>query len=224
MVFQLNDNPFIFPDPHYGEEDGLLAVGGDLSPQRLLTAYSNGIFPWFGFREREEIMWWCPLRRFVIFPHEVHISHSMRQLLKKGIYYYTTNKAFSQVIENCSKVNDRINQRGAWLGEDMINAYTELHKLGFAHSVEIWDKDNNLVGGLYGVTIRNVFIGESMFSKVPNGSKLALIALGQNLPSDCIIDCQLETDHLKSMGGQYISYEEYLKYLIPNEKQESNEE
>lgn len=215
MLFRLlDDQPNIFPDPHYGEEDGLIAIGGDLSPERLITAYNNGIFPWYGYKENEDIMWWCPLDRFVIFPEEIHISHSMRQLIKKGTYETTINQAFDKVIENCSKADKRNEQVGAWLGNDMINAYKKMYELGLAASIEVWDKDGNLVGGLYGININNNFFGESMFSLVPNASKLALIYLAEQLkPFGGIIDCQFETAHLLSMGGRHITYDEYMKYL-----------
>lgn len=215
MLFRLlDDKPNIFPDPHFGEEDGLIAIGGDLSPERLITAYNNGIFPWYGYKENEDIMWWCPLDRFVIFPEEIHISHSMRQLIKKGTYETTINQAFEKVIENCSKTDKRNEQVGAWLGDDMINAYKKMYELGFAASVEVWDKEDNLVGGLYGININNNFFGESMFSLVPNASKLALIYLAEQLkPFGGIIDCQFETAHLLSMGGKHITYDEYMKYL-----------
>lgn len=212
MVFQLSDK-IEFPDPRLGEENGFFAVGGDLSTERLLLAYSYGIFPWFAFR-KGEIHWFCPMQRFVIFPNEIHVSHSMRTLLRKDKYRVTINKAFEQVIRNCSTVDNRFDHEYAWLGEDIIKAYTELHNMGYAASVEVWEGDR-LVGGLYGVTSGKVFVGESMFSLVPNGSKIALIylAIALRKNSDVIIDCQIENPHLKSMGGRYISYEEYLKYL-----------
>lgn len=214
MVWQLTENPTLFPDPHYGEKDGLIAVGGDLSVERLVFAYSNGIFPWYGFRENDEILWWCPLDRFVIFPSEIHISHSLRQLMNKDTYHLTVNQAFDQVIRNCSKADGRDRLMGAWLGNDMIEAYRKLHQLSLAASVEVWDKEGNLVGGLYGVNIGNNFFGESMFSLAPSASKLALIHLARILESTGgIIDCQFETAHLKSMGGRHISYEEYMTYL-----------
>ncbi len=211
MVFQLDDNDIWFPSPELGDDDGLLAVGGDLSTERLLLAYSNGIFPWYSFRD-ETIRWWCPLERFVIFPDEIHVSHSMRTLINKEKYDITINSNFEEVIKNCSKL--RIDLDGAWLGPDMIEAYTKLHNEGYAASVEVWE-GNKLVGGLYGVTIGKCFFGESMFSLVPSASKLALIALAQFLNENgCIlIDCQFETEHLRSMGGRYIDYEEYIKYL-----------
>lgn len=218
MVFQLDDR-LVFPDPHYGEPDGLLAVGGDLSVDRLLLAYSNGIFPWYSFRDCEEIHWYCPMRRFVIFPNEIHISHSMRTLINRGQYLVSINNDFEGVIRQCSQL--RINEMGAWLGEDMIRAYTELHHQNLAASVEVWEEDaasatgHRLVGGLYGVNLGGAFFGESMFSLVPNASKLALISLAQFLEKNggVLIDCQLETPHLRSMGGRFISYEDYMKIL-----------
>lgn len=215
MIYRLSDDPRLFPNPYEGEEDGLLAVGGDLSPIRLLTAYLNGIFPWYGFNEREEILWWCPLDRFVIFPNEIHISHSMRQLIRRGVYRATINEAFGQVIRQCSNVSDRHKMRGAWLGQDMIDAYTRLHDMGYANSVEVWDEDNNLIGGLYGVQLGCNFFGESMFSLKANASKFALIHLAQHLaPHGGLIDCQFETPHLLSMGGRHISYDEYIEHII----------
>lgn len=217
MIWRLTEDPTLFPNPYNGEEDGLIAVGGDLSPKRLFYAYRNGIFPWYGFREHKDILWWCPLERFVIFPKEIHISHSMRQIIRKGEFKATHNKAFDKVIENCSKADERYSQVGAWLGEDMIQAYKNMFELGLAESVEVWDKNNNLIGGLYGICISNNFIGESMFSLVPNASKFALIYLAQKMSNhECIIDCQIETKHLKSMGGKYIPYNEYMVYMRKN--------
>lgn len=210
MIYRLSDR-IAFPDPRSGEPDGLFAVGGDLSIDRLLLAYSNGIFPWYSFRN-EEIMWWCPMQRFVIFPDEIHVSHSMRTLINKNKYRLSINEDFEGVIENCSSM--RINEEGAWLGEDMKRAYTELFHQGFAASVEVWDGER-LVGGLYGVNIGRAFFGESMFSLVPSASKLALIYLARLFSKNggLIIDCQLETPHLKSMGGRFISYDEYMEIL-----------
>lgn len=210
MVFQLS-NRIAFPDPHLGEEDGLLAVGGDLSIDRLLLAYSNGIFPWYAFRD-EVIQWWCPMQRFVIFPDKIHISHSMRTLIRKGRYHLSMNKAFPDVIRNCGKLRE--DMEGAWLGPQIIEAYTRLYEQGFAASVEVWEEDR-LVGGLYGVVIGRCFFGESMFSLAPSASKLALIFLAQTLKNvgGVMIDCQFETPHLKTMGGEYITYEEYMKYV-----------
>ena len=212
MVILLDDDIW-FPSPYGGDPDGLIAYGGDLKIDRLLLAYSNGIFPWFSFRD-SDIMWWCPLDRFVIFPNKIHISHSMRTLINKGTYSITLNNDFKGVIENCSRANNRYDQPGAWLGKKMIEAYTELYNQGFAASIEVYEGDE-LVGGLYGVNIGKCFIGESMFSLRPNASKLALIYLAQvlELNGGLLIDCQLETPHLRSMGGEHITYEEYMKYL-----------
>lgn len=212
MVYQLDEKVLAFPDPHFGEKDGLIAVGGDLSIDRLLLAYSYGIFPWYSFKN-EPIMWWCPMKRFVIFPEEIHISHSMKQLMKSDRYRITVNEAFRDVMINCGKAEGRNEMEGAWLGDNMIEAYTQLHEQGFAASVEVWD-DDRLVGGLYGVNIGNSFFGESMFSLEPNTSKLALITLAMLMEdSGGIIDCQFETSHLKSMGGRYITYEEYMDII-----------
>lgn len=213
MVFALDKDKVVFPDPHLADSDeGLLAIGGDLTPEWLLTAYSHGIFPWFSYKD-QPVCWYCPQDRFVIFPDEIHISHSMRQLINKGQYEVTFNKTFDEVIEGCSKAQGRNIMEGAWLGGRMIPAYKKLHELGFATSVEVWEKDQ-LVGGLYGVTIGKNFFGESMFSLVPNASKLALIALAITLQgTDGLIDCQFETPHLLSMGGRHISYDAYTEIL-----------
>ena len=212
-VYQLDHNLW-FPDPHLGEEDGLVAVGGDLSVDRLLLAYSNGFFPWFSFRDYKEPLWFCPLQRFVIFTNEIHVSHSMQQLLKKNPYRITINKDFEGVMRGCATAQNRNELEGAWLGPDIIKAYTELYRQGFAASVEVWE-GSQLVGGLYGVTLGKVFFGESMFSLVPNASKLALIFLARMLEAHGgrLIDCQFETPHLRTMGGRHIPYEEYMKII-----------
>jgi leucyl/phenylalanyl-tRNA--protein transferase len=212
-VFRL-DKQLRFPDPHLGEEDGLVAVGGDLSVDRLLFAYSYGFFPWFSFRDQKEPLWYCPLQRFVIFPEEIHVSHSMRQMMKTTSLRMTINQDFEGVISGCSTAQNRNQEEGAWLGPEIMMAYTELHRQGFAASVEVWD-DERLVGGLYGVNLGSSFFGESMFSLVPSASKLALIFLARTFGAlgGKLIDCQFETPHLKSMGGRFISYEEYLKII-----------
>ena len=224
MIIQLDDKLW-FPDPHFGEEDGCIAVGGDLSVDRLLLAYSYGIFPWYAFRYDDPV-WYCPMQRFVIFPEEIHISHSMRTLMNKDKYRMSINEAFGSVINTCGQL--RINEDYAWLGPEMTEAYKELHRQGFASSVEVWEKldkpmtlhngtviSERFVGGLYGVTIGKAFFGESMCSLVPNASKLALIHLAKVMQQNGgrLIDCQLETAHLKSMGGRYIPYDEYLKII-----------
>jgi len=219
MVWQLNDGLW-FPDPHLGEDDGLVAIGGDLSVQRLLLAYSRGFFPWYAFSMESEPHWYCPLQRYVIFPEEIHISHSMRQLMHQEKYEITANQDFEAVIRGCSTAQGRNDENGAWLGPDIIEAYTKLHDMGYAASIEVWEPDDSkngrrLVGGLYGVTMRRAFFGESMFSMVPNASKLALIFLAKAMQrtKGIFIDCQFETPHLKSMGGRHISYEQYMELL-----------
>ena len=217
-VYQLDDDLW-FPDPHGGEENGLVAIGGDLSVDRLLLAYSNGFFPWFSYKDQKEPLWYCPLQRFVIFPNEIHVSHSMQQLINKHQYEVTINQDFEGVIKCCATAQNRNQENGAWLGPDIIQAYTELYRQRFAASVEVWEKgkdnDRLLVGGLYGVNIGSSFFGESMFSLLPNTSKLALIYLArtfENLGGN-LIDCQLETPHLRSMGGRFIPYEEYIQII-----------
>ncbi len=212
-VWQLDEDLW-FPDPYTGEDSGLVAVGGDLSVERLLLAYDNGFFPWYSFNLDSEPLWYCPLQRYVIFPDEIHVSHSMRQLMKQNKYEVTVNRDFDGVIRGCQTAQGRDKDLQAWLGPDIIEAYTRLHSLGYAASVEVWEQQR-LVGGLYGVTLRNAFFGESMFSLVPSASKLALIYLAKAMASvgGCFIDCQFETPHFKSMGGRYISYKEYMEIL-----------
>ena len=219
-VWQLDDELW-FPNPRWGEDDGLVAIGGDLSVERLLLAYSNGFFPWYAFKMEHEPHWYCPLNRFVIFPSEIHVSHSMRQFLRQQKYEVTVNQDFEGVINGCSVAQSRNEEDAAWLGPDIIEAFTKLHHLGYASSVEVWEPSDTeqgrrLVGGLYGVTLRKAFFGESMFSLVPNASKLALVYLAKALENigGHFIDCQFETPFFKSMGGRYISYDEYMKILI----------
>jgi leucyl/phenylalanyl-tRNA--protein transferase len=198
-----------FPDVSEASLDGLLAVGGDLSPERLLYAYQNGIFPWF--EDTEPILWWSPDPRFVLFPDDLKVSKSMKQLLKKNQFKVTENKAFKDVIENCAEAK-REGQQGTWITDKMIEAYMKLHKLGYAKSVEVWQNDE-LVGGLYGIVIGNdVFCGESMFAKVSNASKVGFITFIQN-SNYKLIDCQLHTKHLESLGGKHIPRLEFVKYL-----------
>ena len=221
-VYQLDDDLW-FPDPRNGEESGLVAIGGDLSVERLVLAYCNGFFPWYAFRSSHAPHWYCPMDRFVIFPEKIHISHSMKQLMRQGKYHITFNQAFEHVLEGCARSNGRSSEMGAWLGQDMKNAYMKLHDEGVAASLEVWEPQSEeaekdkyrLVGGLYGVSLRNAFFGESMFSLVPNASKLALICLAKILEQTggLFIDCQFETPHLKSMGGEHISYDRYMDIL-----------
>lgn len=209
-IFKLRDDSYAFPDPELAEDNGLLAIGGDLSPVRLLNAYINGIFPWYN--EGEPIMWWCPHERFVIIPSEIHISKSMKKFIKSTSLRITFDTAFAEVIHSCRSMRE--NKEGTWITDDMEEAYNELFMLGFASSCEVW-QDSELVGGLYGVKIGRCFFGESMFSKVENASKLALISLARELDKNNFefIDCQLHTDHLESMGGRYISYNEYITMI-----------
>ena len=198
-----------FPDVSEASADGLLAIGGDLSPERLLYAYSKGIFPWF--QDEEPILWWSPDPRFVLFPKDLKVSKSMKQILKKDLFKVTENKAFKAVIENCA-IAKRKDQNGTWITEEMKQAYLKLHHLGYAKSVEVWQNDQ-LVGGLYGIEINeNVFCGESMYSKVSNASKVGLITFIQNSNYQ-LIDCQLHTKHLESLGAKHISRLDFINYL-----------
>ena len=208
MVFRLPEDEIVFPNPALADQDGLLAVGGDLSIERLLLAYHNGIFPWFS--EDDPICWYSPHERCVIYPAEVKISKSMGKVLKSGMFVVTFNRAFKEVIINCAKVG-RKDQPGTWITKEMQDAYIRLHEQGYAKSVEVW-KDNVLVGGLYGVEIGDVFCGESMFSLVSNASKTALVWLCQTNKFK-LIDCQLPNDHLMSLGAEMISREEYNEVL-----------
>ncbi|WP_179021665.1 leucyl/phenylalanyl-tRNA--protein transferase [Winogradskyella forsetii] len=200
-----------FPDVSKASADGLLAIGGDLSPERLLFAYSKGIFPWF--QDEEPILWWSPDPRFVLFPEDLKVSKSMKQVLKKDAFTVTTNKAFKTVVENCAFAK-RSDQYGTWITEDMIIAYEKLHRLGYAKSIEVWQNEK-LVGGLYGIEINDkVFCGESMFTKVSNASKVGFITFIQN-SSYQLIDCQLHTKHLESLGAKNMPRNEFIKYLKP---------
>lgn len=211
MVFKLDDNKIVFPDPGLADPDGLLAIGGDLRPERLILAYKNGIFPWFS--EGEPICWYAPGERCVIFPENVVVSKSMARVLKLKQFELTYDQSFKAVVESCAKI-DRKEQAGTWITKDMQTAYMELYRRGYAHSVEVW-QDGELVGGLYGVHINNVFCGESMFSKVSNASKAALIWLCQTRDFR-MIDCQLPNSHLLSLGAEMISNESYLSWLKAN--------
>ncbi len=207
MIFRL-DERLIFPDPTLAEDDGLLAFEGDLSPERLMLAYQNGIFPWYG--DGSPILWYAPHERFVLYPEELRIAKSMRQVMRSGKFSLTFDQNFSSVIKECA-VAYREGQDGTWITDDMQQAYIKLHELGKAHSVEVWFEDE-LVGGLYGVEVGRVFCGESMFAKMSNASKLALIWLCQ-IGKYELIDCQVHTDHLASMGAKMIGRDEYLEIL-----------
>ena len=207
----LLSNELYFPPVTEADEEGILAIGGDLSTQRLLLAYRNGIFPWY--TDDEPIIWWCPNPRFVLFPDEIKISKSMRAFLKKQTYSFTINNCFNNVIKNCKTIN-REGQSGTWISEEVIDAYTNLHNLGYALSAETW-KNNKLVGGLYGVKMGNIFFGESMFSLSPNASKFAFIQLVQHLKNEGVklIDCQVYTNHLESLGAKMIDRNDFMRLL-----------
>ncbi|QEC76945.1 leucyl/phenylalanyl-tRNA--protein transferase [Mucilaginibacter ginsenosidivorax] len=207
MIFRL-DERLLFPEPDLAEPDGLLAVGGDLSTQRLLLAYQNGIFPWYS--DDSPILWYSPHERFVLYPDELKISKSMRQVLHSNRFRVTTNTCFADVIRACSTA-PREGQDGTWITDDMQAAYISMNAEGYAHSVEVWEQ-GQLVGGLYGVWVGDVFCGESMFSKVSNASKTALIYLCQTNKFK-LIDCQVHTNHLESMGARMISREQYIAVL-----------
>ncbi|MGI4020715.1 MAG: leucyl/phenylalanyl-tRNA--protein transferase [Janthinobacterium lividum] len=207
MIFQL-DNRLIFPNPELAEPDGLLAIGGDLSAERLINAYANGIFPWYS--DDEPILWYSPHERFVLFPNQLKISKSMRKVLQSNQFSVTFNQDFAAVIRACASVF-RDGQNGTWITDEMENAYLQLHQQGKAHSVEVW-QNNELVGGLYGVEINAIFCGESMFSKVSNASKTALINLCRQKKYQ-LIDCQMYTEHLESLGAKMISRKEFQQFL-----------
>ncbi|RMZ51063.1 leucyl/phenylalanyl-tRNA--protein transferase [Flavobacteriaceae bacterium PRS1] len=197
-----------FPNVNEANKDGLLAIGGDLSSERLLLAYKSGIFPWF--ENYEPILWWSPDPRFVLFPEKLKVSKSMKQVLRNSSYVVTINKAFKDVILQCSKTK-REGQKGTWISKSMINAYTKLHELGYAKSVEVWENEN-LVAGFYGIDLGNIFCGESMFTKMSNASKIGLITFIQN-SNYKLIDCQVYTQHLESLGAEDIPRTKFLEYF-----------
>jgi leucyl/phenylalanyl-tRNA--protein transferase len=203
-----------FPPLQTADEDGLLAMGGDLSTERLLLAYRSGIFPWYN--EDEPICWWSPSPRFVLYPNELKVSSSMKTILQNGKYRFTTNRAFEQVIKNCKTVS-RHGQDGTWISHAMQKAYTTLHELGYAQSAETW-QDGELIGGLYGIRLGNIFFGESMFSLKPNASKFAFINYVRQLQKENVqlIDCQLHTLHLESLGARMIPRELFTEILVTN--------
>ena len=201
----------VFPNVVTANPDGIIAIGGDLSPERLLLAYKSGIFPWYS--EGEPIVWYSPDPRMVLYPKKLKISKSMRSILKKGKFKITYNKNFEEVISSCKTIF-RKGQPGTWITEEMQKAYIKLHKIGIAKSVEVW-QDNELVGGLYGIDLGHVFCGESMFSKISNSSKLAFIHLVQKCEKENykIIDCQVYNNHLASLGAEEIPRKEFIKLL-----------
>jgi len=209
-IFRLT-NEIIFPNPELSEKDGLLAIGGDLSLERLILAYCNGIFPWYN--EGEPILWWCPKPRFILITDEIKISKSMKKIIKKEMFHVTFNKDFYGVISNCKDIRED-NNEGTWINNDMKKAYMNLFNKGYAMSVETY-LNNELVGGLYGVKIGKCFFGESMFSKVSNASKIALIKLAEKLKNEnfIFIDCQMHTKHLESMGGKFVEWATFKELL-----------
>lgn len=203
----------IFPHPKFADEKGLLAFGGDLSVERLKVAYQNGIFPWY--EEGQPILWWSPDPRMVLFPENLKISKSMKKLFKDKSFRVTYNEGFEYVIRKCSSIN-RDRQDGTWITEDMIESYIKLHKAGLAKSVEVW-KNDDIVGGLYGILLKEkkVFCGESMFTEMDNASKYGFITLVKNMEKNGIrlIDCQVYTKHLESLGAEEISRHNFLTIL-----------
>ena len=212
MAYFLDKNEIAFPDPeHYHPESGLLAIGGDYSLERLILAYQNGIFPWSD--TEENILWWSPDPRFVLFPSEIKISKSMRKILKDQIFSFTENKCFETVINHCKTIH-RPGQEGTWLSNKLKKSFIQLHQLGMAKSIEVWQNDE-LVGGLYGIQIGKVFCGESMFAKVSNASKAGFIQFVQKENLE-LVDCQIHSEHLESLGATMISKLDYLKILKRN--------
>jgi leucyl/phenylalanyl-tRNA--protein transferase len=200
-----------FPPVYEASSEGILAVGGDLSPERLLLAYKSGIFPWFN--PGEPILWWAPKTRMVLYFDELMVSKSMRNILNRNTFTVTFNQNFSEVISNCSSVK-REGQQGTWISQEMREAYCKLNELGIAKSVEVW-QNNELVGGLYGIDLGSVFCGESMFSKVSNASKVAFISLANQLKNENykLLDCQVYNEHLDSLGCREIDRDDFMKLL-----------
>lgn len=218
-VFWLSEKEIAFPHPELANEDGILAIGGDLSKERLLLAYKIGLFPWFN--PEDPILWWSPDPRFVLFPGDLKIAKSMRSYFNQRKFSVTFDHRFEEVMRACKLQRRKGQGGGTWISEDMIKAYVGLHKDGHAHSVEVWQGDE-LVGGLYGVCLGKIFFGESMFSKVNNASKVGFITLVRYLEKQGfqLIDCQQETPHLKSLGGKSICRKDFLKYIEDNQMEE----
>ena len=206
----LNDN-LIFPSVNMATDEGIIAVGGDLGIERLLLAYRSGIFPWYN--EDEPIVWWSPDPRFVLFPDKLKVTKSMQSVLNNGTFRFTINRAFSSVLQSCKSIT-RKDQEGTWITPEVQKVYTQLHELGYAHSAEAW-MNGELVGGLYGIKLGNVFFGESMFSKVSNASKFAFINYVRQLQKEniALIDCQVYTAHLESLGAKMIKREVFMDLL-----------
>lgn len=215
----LDSNEISFPDPNLLEsESGVMAIGGDLSPERLYFAYQLGLFPWYN--PGEEILWWCPNPRFVLFPKDLKISKSMRKIMRDEVFTFTENTCFREVIEEC-KNTFRKDQDGTWLSDELVDSIVKLHEAGIAKSIEVWQKEQ-LVGGFYGIQIGKIFCGESMFAKVSNASKAGFIYFIQNQKQNLeLIDCQIHSEHLESLGATMISKKDYLKRLKNNNNYES---
>lgn len=212
MPLHLLNDRLWFPPVEEAMDDGLLAIGGDISPERLLLAYQQGIFPWYN----EDLpLWWSPDPRFVLFPDELRIHKSMRSIIQKNVFSFTVNQSFSEVLHHCSN-SPRSQQDGTWLNRELIDSLIVLHQNGHAHSVEVW-QDSKLVGGLYGIKVGRVFCGESMFSCVSNASKFGLIHYVHQLKSEGIqiIDCQVYSEHLASLGARMIERKKFMEYLMP---------
>ncbi|MEO1654165.1 MAG: leucyl/phenylalanyl-tRNA--protein transferase [Bacteroidota bacterium] len=211
MNFHFLNEELVFPSVEEANEYGILAVGGDLSIERLILAYQSGIFPWFS--EGEPIVWWAPHPRFVLYPSALKVSKSMRQVLRQDKFRVSYDTAFIEVLKSCQQIK-RKGQQGTWITDEMIEAYSQLHDLGYAHSVEVW-QENELVGGLYGVSLGKCFYGESMFAKVSNASKVGFITLVQKLEKldFQIIDCQVHTHHLESLGAVLIPRYQFMQQL-----------
>ncbi|MGV0936132.1 leucyl/phenylalanyl-tRNA--protein transferase [Empedobacter falsenii] len=204
----------IFPDYDEVNSEGIIAVGGNLSPERLILAYQKGIFPWFN--EEDPIIWWFPQDRFVLFPENLHVSKSMKKVFRDQTFTYSENKAFREVITNCSQAY-RKDQDGTWITNDMIEAYCTLHEMGIAKSIEVWQNDE-LVGGFYGIDMGDIFCGESMFAKVSNASKAGFIQFVAKYHKKYkLIDCQVYTEHLASLGAMEIPSDIFLEYLEHNQ-------
>ena len=216
-IFLLDERP-VFPPAELATPEGIIAIGGDLSPQRLLSAYAGGIFPWFN--EDDPILWWSPDPRLVLFPGKLHVSSSMKKLLAQNAFDVTIDTNFEEVIRNCS--NPRKTQKGTWITNDIIRSYTALHEMGYAHSIEVW-QDNRLVGGFYGSSLGSCFFGESMFYKVSNASKYGFIVFVRKLfeMGFTVVDCQVPTSHLKSLGAEEITREKFLVFLDEGLKSET---
>ena len=211
MIYLIN-NETPFPSPDTASEEGIVAFGGSLSPTRLIEAYSQGIFPWYN--EGDPILWWCPDPRFVLFPEKLHIGKNMRKLLRKAPYRVTYNRCFTEVMQQCATVPCK-DQHGTWIHPELIEAYTTLHRQGIAHSVEVW-QDETLVGGLYGLQIGKIFCGESMFSKQPNASQYGFITFLQSHSHIALVDCQIHSEYLESLGAEEIPRATFLKLLTIN--------